>query len=241
MSTHPASRGKLSAWWYIRKHPCWRLRLRPGPDGSLEATGAQMAQALDAAVSFGGIKEWQASLYEPETIAFGGLEGMTITEQIFHVDSVGVLAYDQIATDGSSPLLDAKTTSLCVLTLLMRAAGLEWGEQADVWGQVEARRVLPPDIAPDKVSSMVDTMRALTSFDPAPALAGGPLAPLADWIAGMERGGASLKAASEGNRLDLGLRAILARHVIFHWNRMGFSTRQQAIWSRAAREAILGQ
>ncbi|WTJ01600.1 hypothetical protein OG713_45440 (plasmid) [Streptomyces sp. NBC_00723] len=54
-------------------------------------------------------------------------------------------------------------------------------------------------------------------------------------------GGRSLKAASEANRLGLGLRNVLARHVIFHWNRMGFSTRQQAIWSRAAREALVGR
>lgn len=37
-----------------------------------------------------------------------------------------------------------------------------------------------------------------------------------------------------------GLRGILARPILFHWNQMGFTTRQQAIYSRAAREMILG-
>ncbi|CAL9549068.1 hypothetical protein SUDANB1_04391 [Streptomyces sp. enrichment culture] len=37
-----------------------------------------------------------------------------------------------------------------------------------------------------------------------------------------------------------GLRCIPARHILFHWNRMGFTARQQAIYSRAARETILG-
>lgn len=39
--------------------------------------------------------------------------------------------------------------------------------------------------------------------------------------------------AAETNRLGLGLRSILARHIIFHWNRIKFSPDQQAIWSRA--------
>ena len=58
---------------------------------------------------------------------------------------------------------------------------------------------------------------------------------------GMEDGGEALAAAAQEGRLGLGLRGILARHILFHWNRMGFDTRQQAIWSRAAREAALGR
>ncbi|MER5201371.1 thiopeptide-type bacteriocin biosynthesis protein [Streptomyces sp. NPDC002755] len=231
----------VGSWWFVRKYPYWRLRVRPRSDGSLETAVEQMAQALDSALSRGAIKEWRASLYEPEIIAFGGLEAMAITEQIFYIDSVGVLTYDQLSAEQSRELLDAKVTSLCVLTLLLRAAGLEWSEQGDVWGQVETKRELPADVPPNKVSAMADTMRALVSFDRASALANGPLAPLTDWADGMEQGGRSLKAASEANRLGLGLRSVLARHVIFHWNRMGFSTRQQAIWSRAAREALLGR
>ncbi|WP_264296568.1 lantibiotic dehydratase C-terminal domain-containing protein [Streptomyces sp. C8S0] len=57
----------------------------------------------------------------------------------------------------------------------------------------------------------------------------------------MEHGGRALADAAHEGRLRLGLRGILARHILFHWNRMEFTTRQQAIWSRAAREAVLGQ
>ncbi|WP_435271181.1 thiopeptide-type bacteriocin biosynthesis protein [Streptomyces sp. 1222.5] len=199
-------------------------------------------QALDSAVSWGVVKEWRPSLYEPEIIAFGGPDGMTIAERIFHTDSIGVLAHDQLSSkpEPEKEVLDPKATSLCVLTLFLRSAGLEWSEQGDVWGQVEVKRTLPTDMPLDKVTGLVDTMRKLLTFDPTPALADGPLTPVASWVSGMEHGGRELKCAAEADLLGLGLRGILARHVIFHWNRMGFSIMQQAVWARAAREAILG-
>jgi hypothetical protein len=61
------------------------------------------------------------------------------------------------------------------------------------------------------------------------------------WIDNLTRSGQALADATDQNHLALGPRRILTRHVLFHWNRMGFTTRQQAIWSHAAREAILGR
>ena len=61
------------------------------------------------------------------------------------------------------------------------------------------------------------------------------------WIEGLEHGGKALADAADSGNIGLGKRGILARHVLFHWNRMGFTLRQQAIWSRAARETALGQ
>lgn len=55
----------------------------------------------------------------------------------------------------------------------------------------------------------------------------------------MEIDGSDDKTPHAGD-LNLGVRGILARHILFHWNRMGFTTRQQAIWVRAAGETILG-
>jgi hypothetical protein len=88
---------------------------------------------------------------------------------------------------------------------------------------------------------MTGAVRKLLTADTAPALTGGNLlAPLAEWADAIERGGQALGNAGREGRLGLGTRGILARHILFHWNRMGFTTRQQAIWSRAARETILG-
>ncbi|MGW4730532.1 thiopeptide-type bacteriocin biosynthesis protein [Streptomyces shenzhenensis] len=236
----PSLRGThVGAWWFLRKHPCWRLRLQHSPDTMAGDAIAHVSEALDSAVSWGVVKDWWPSLYEPETLAFGGPDGMTIAHSVFHTDSVGVLDYQQNTTGGATGL-DAKATSLLITSLFLRAAGLEWGEQGDVWGQVEARRPLAEDIPPDKVSSLADSMRQLLLRDTGPALANGPLTPLGNWVTGMEHGGRALADAARDGRLGLGLRGVLARHVLFHWNRMGFNARQQAIWSRAAREAALG-
>jgi len=34
--------GLASGWWFIRKHPCWRIRLRPGPDPRASASVAEI-------------------------------------------------------------------------------------------------------------------------------------------------------------------------------------------------------
>ncbi|MEW2248607.1 thiopeptide-type bacteriocin biosynthesis protein [Streptomyces sp. NPDC006975] len=231
----------VGPWWFLRKHPYWRLRVHPAPAAPAEPVISHVTQALDSAVSWGVVKEWQSSLYESEVIAFGGLQGLEIAHHLFHADSLGVLAYDQLAEKGVDRLPDAKVVSLLLLASLLRSAGLEWGEQGDVWGQVEAKRALPADVPPAKVSAMVDAMRSLLTVDAGAVFAESTLASLRTWLTGMKREGQALQQAAHANRLGLGLRGILAKHVIFHWNRMGFSVRQQAIWARAAREALLGQ
>ncbi|CAM5713118.1 thiopeptide-type bacteriocin biosynthesis protein [Streptomyces aurantiogriseus] len=237
----PALRnGLIGAWWFVRKYPCWRLRVQPGPGTQMEDAIAHLTEVLDRALSLGVAKRWWPFLYEPETIAFGGPYGMTLAHTLFHTDSVGVLDYHQHVTEGTSGLPGPKETSLLVTTLLLRAAGLEWGEQGDVWGQVEARRPLPVDVHHDQVSSIVASVQRLLTLDAGPALTDGPLAPLGNWATGLEHCGQALADAARAGNLQLGLRGILTRPILFHWNRMGFTTRQQAVWARAAREAILG-
>ncbi|WP_241827025.1 lantibiotic dehydratase C-terminal domain-containing protein [Streptomyces graminilatus] len=81
----------------------------------------------------------------------------------------------------------------------------------------------------------------LLMADPEPAFTvGNSLASLADWADAVQHCGQALGDAGRDGRLALATRGVLARHILFHWNRMGFTQRQQAIWSRAAREAILG-
>ncbi|MBD0737817.1 thiopeptide-type bacteriocin biosynthesis protein [Streptomyces sp. CBMA29] len=227
--------GPVGAWWFVRKHPHWRLRYHPGLDATSPITSA-----LDNSVSRGVTTNWHPALYEPETTAFGGPTGMKLAHELFHADSLGVLDYLHAASDSSKTLPDAKVASLLGMTLLMRAARLEYGEQGDVWARVEERRPLPQDVTPDQISTMVTPMRRLLLTDAHPLLNSGALAFISPWIAGLERSGRDLADAAENGQLNLGVRGILARHVIFHWNRMGFPARQQAVWARAARETILG-
>lgn len=232
--------GPIGRWWFVRKHPHWRLRVHPVSGATTEDAAAHVADALDCAVSRGVVTCWRPSTYEPEAVAFGGPTGITLAHDLFHADSAGVIDYLHHTADGHHELPDPKTTSLLAMTLLMRAARLELGEQGDVWGQVEHHRPLPVDIPLTRVTPMVAPLRRLFLTDADPLLAGGPLTPVRPWIDNLTRSGQALADAAAQNHLALGPRRILARHVLFHWNRMGFTTRQQSIWSRAAREAILG-
>jgi len=206
-----------------------------------ECASEPIHEALDSAVSWGVVRRWWPSPYESETVAFGVADGMRIAHALFHADSVGVLDYLRGPAAEASVPLDAKATSLIITSLFLRAADQEWSEQGDVWARVEAKRPLPDDVPPGRVTAMSGTVRKLLTADTTTALTGGnPLAPLAEWADAIERSGQALGNAGREGRLGLGTRGILARHILFHWNRMGFTTRQQAIWSRAAREAVLG-
>nr|WP_203730770.1 thiopeptide-type bacteriocin biosynthesis protein [Streptomyces sp. SID12501] len=233
--------GAIGAWWFVRKSPCWRLRVVHGPQTIGECASEPIHEALDSAVSWGVVRRWWPSPYEAETVAFGGTDGMRIAHALFHADSVGVLDYLRGSAAEDSVPLDAKATSLIITTLFLCAAGQEWSEQGDVWARVEAKRPLPDDVPPERVTAMSGTVRELLAADTDPALTvGNSLAPLAGWADAVKHGGQTLGDAGREGRLALGTRGVLARHVLFHWNRMGFTMRQQAIWSRAAREAILG-
>ncbi|NBE51188.1 thiopeptide-type bacteriocin biosynthesis protein [Streptomyces boluensis] len=237
----PALRAEpIGLWWFVRKAPHWRLRYHSATGVPAEDAIGHVTEALDSSVSWGVASGWRPALYEPETVAFGGPTGMTLAHALFHADSDGMLDYFRAATDEPSELLDAKATSLLAMTLLMRAARLEFGEQGDVWGRVEERRPLAEEVLPEQVSAMAEPMRRLLLTDARPLLDSGPLAPVRAWIEALERSGRHLAEAAESGDLCLGKRGVLARHVLFHWNRMGFTARQQSIWARAARVAVLG-
>ncbi|WP_051951565.1 thiopeptide-type bacteriocin biosynthesis protein [Actinacidiphila yeochonensis] len=231
--------GPVGTWWFVRKHPNWRFRFHPVSCATTKDMAIHLADALDRATSRGAVQDWRPGRYEPETFAFGGDVGMDIAHDLFHVDSIGTLDYLHRAAD-SSQVPAANVASLLAMTVLMRAAHLEFGEQGDVWGQVERHRPLETDLDLGTVRTMIEPMGRLLLTDARPLLTDGPLTPLRPWFEGLERCGRLLAQASSDCRLSPGLRRVLARHVLFHWNRMGFTARQQAIWSHAAREAVLG-
>ncbi|MGW7352963.1 thiopeptide-type bacteriocin biosynthesis protein [Streptomyces sp. NPDC054784] len=234
----PALRAEpVGPWWFVRKAPYWRLRYHPAPGVGTQDAIDHVTSALDSSVSWGVTAHWKPALYEPETVAFGGPTGLPLAHALFHTDSNGVLDYLHTTETEPSRVLERRETSLLAMTTLLRGARLELGEQGDVWAHVEQRRPLPDDIAPERIDSMVKPMERLLLTDTRPLVDSGPLAPVRAWFEALDDSGQRLADAAEDGQLTTGKRSILARHVLFHWNRMGFTTRQQAIWTRAAREA----
>jgi hypothetical protein len=56
--------GVVSGWWFMRKHPCWRLRLRPGPAG--RTMKARLGAVFDDLAADGRIARWWTGVYEAD-------------------------------------------------------------------------------------------------------------------------------------------------------------------------------
>ncbi|MFJ7997550.1 thiopeptide-type bacteriocin biosynthesis protein [Streptomyces sp. NPDC096310] len=223
----------INGWWFIRKHPCWRMRLLPTPETRFPSA---LANTLDELTARGQIERWWPGIYEPEAAAFGGSASMAIAHTLFHADSRAILT----APHGD---LGRRELSLLLCASLMRAAGLEWYEQGDVWHRVAKERPLPPDVPVAKVHAMAGSLRQLLLADTAPT---GPmlqsertLKPATDWVRAFRHAGTALGTAARDGTLERGLRAVISYHVIFHWNRIGLNARTQSILAHAARTAIL--
>ena len=70
--------------------------------------------------------------------------------------------------------------------------------------------------------------------------ASGQLSDIATWVAAFHTAGGVLGGLARRGELTRGLRAVLAHHVIFHWNRLGLSYENQGVLVATAREAVFG-
>jgi thiopeptide-type bacteriocin biosynthesis protein len=231
--------GMIDGWWFMRKHPCWRVRIQPAEGGEEDAF---FRRALDALAADGTISGWRAGVYEAEEAAFGGPEGMTAAYDLFTADSRAVM--DLITTPGDGSGLGRRELSVLLCAALLRGAGLEWYEQGDAWHRVTRERPLPADVPAERLPGMAGSLRTLVVAGASPGREvlqpQGPAAHAASWADDFRRAGEALGALARAGTLQRGPRDILAYHVIFHWNRLGLPARQQAILARAARDAILG-
>lgn len=225
----------IDGWWYTRKHPCWRLRLRVQPAGGAKLT---IGDGFDRLVSDGHLQRWWPGIYEPETPAFGGKTSMTAAHALFVTDSREI----QLLRQRDDLTVGPRELSVLLCTIMMRAARLEWYEQGDVWDRVitTEHRSAVSDVPPEQLDARVQEIRPLLLADIDVLLRpGGPLEPVAEWVAAFHNAGQALADGVRDGTLDRGLRQVLSYHVIFHWNRLGLSMRGQSILAWAARAAIL--
>ncbi len=155
--------GILSRWWYIRKHPSWRLRLQPPPGVATDKVRAAMTPILDSLTRGGHLTRWRECVYEPETLAFGGPAGMDIAHTLFHHDSHTILTAARHT--GLQPGLGRPELSVLLVSALFRAAGQDRYEQGDIWHRVTALRPSLPDTAAGRVAAHAAALRTLIFTD----------------------------------------------------------------------------
>ncbi|MEU6234466.1 methyltransferase, FxLD system [Kitasatospora sp. NPDC047058] len=221
--------GQLDGWWYMRKHG---LRLRYRATGPV----ALVTALLDNLAEEGIVERWSPALYEPETAAFGGPEAMDVAHRLFHADSRHLLA--RAALPGTPAL--GRTESVVVLvSAMLRAAGLDWYEQGDVWAKFALQRDTPDPVGPGRARDLTRAAQHLMRLDTrALAHEGQPLAGQGGWIDAFEKAGQDLARLNREGRLTRGLRAVLAHHLIFHANRAGLPLDHQSALAARALDAV---
>lgn len=232
-----------SGWWFIRKHPHWRIRYRPTADLDPAQTRDRVSVILDDLTATGVLRSWRHGIYEPEILAFGGPAGITIAHDLFCADSLGVLTtYGDATTSasGSCHSVGRKELSVLLCTALMRNAHLDWFEQGDTWHRIASLRPAPAAAGTDKHHTAIKTLLAADTTPTSPLLTSdGPLTTAADWISGFRLAGQALSTAANAGDLHRGLRDVLAHLIIFHWNRLGLTITAQATLARAAQDVIM--
>lgn len=222
------ARSLITIWFYVRKGD-WRLRYLPAAD----STGAEryLTSDLERLTQRRLIHGAVAGIYEPETHAFGGPEAMDSAHQLWHHDS-------RLLLTGADHPARQRELFIMACAAMMRAAGLDWYEQGDVWARVADHRDRPD---PARVAALHHAVRRLLTVDPAGLTGpGAPMAGCHTLVQAYTTAGAALRQLNQSGHLRRGLRATLAHHVIFAWNRRGIPGLHQAAVAAAAKTIIFG-
>ncbi|MEU9891321.1 thiopeptide-type bacteriocin biosynthesis protein [Sphaerisporangium sp. NPDC051011] len=222
--------GLVSAWFFIRKAQ-WRFRWLPTSPAAADTVLHALTQA-DESMS------WTSTVCEFEPVAFGGQAGMDVACALFHADSRHLLRWLR-----SDRRLSQRETSILLCSTLLRGAGLDWFEQGDVWAKVADLRphetAIPTD--PERACQLIDAMRTLMTTD-AQGLCdpgkGEPLSGFHAWITAFDTTGQALTCLNDHGELERGLRAVLAHHLIFHFNRAGLTGVDQATMAALALQVV---
>jgi thiopeptide-type bacteriocin biosynthesis protein len=224
--------GLLTAWWFIRKSPCWRIRYQPaGP-----AARVCVERHLDELSAAGHISGWTRIVYEPEVHAFGGPEAMAAAHRLFHADSRAILAYLRDHPGGRH----RREISLMLCSIMLRTAQQDIYEQGDIWARVAAHRKPPPGTSPDGPRLLDPVRRLITTDAESQMRDSGVLAHCAPWAAAYASAGRELAALTAAGQLHRGLRDVMAHHVIFAWNRLGLPYATQSVLASTARTVAFG-
>lgn len=217
--THAENNGVITGFWFIRKRETWRLRLLPG--GRLP----EFYTLLATITADDRVRAVAEPVYRSEQYALGGPQATDLAHTFFHADSRHVLGH-LAATGGTH----RRELGVLLATRLMRAAGLEFYEQGDVWQNVCVHRRQPamPEPSPRLIAAV---QRLLTASADAPA---SPLSATPTWPAAHDYAGRNLDLLDRHGALTRDLRGLLTHHILFQFNRHGISAADTWLLAAAA-------
>ncbi|MCD0451363.1 methyltransferase, FxLD system [Actinocorallia sp. API 0066] len=204
-------------WHFLRKEGKVRLR-----------TEHPVGEILDDLVTTGLAAHWVSGVYEPETDAFGGPDGMALAHDLFCADSPAALA------ETGDPR--ARERTVLLLSTMHRAAGLDPFEIGDVWARLAALRPridAPHD--PASRAAAIAGMRRLMHADAAQRENAEP--GWAERVEAFHTTGRDVARLAASGVLTRGSRAVLTHHAIFALNRAGVPPNEQAALAWLGRHA----
>jgi protein-L-isoaspartate(D-aspartate) O-methyltransferase len=240
---HAEADGIIMRWFFTRKGATWRLRCQsatePLAGDRRETVAGWLDHILRTLAKRNHITAWSPSVYEAETHAFGGRGAMEQAHRLFHADSAAILQH--LASPVTLIHRSRAELSTLLCGRLLKGAGQDWYEQGDIWARVAAHRAPAIGTEPDHQQVRARIRRLLTADTSlgAALLTRRPLAPYASWAAAFDHAGEALRRLSDEGTLTRGLRAVLAHHILFHWNRIGLPSGVQGTLAAAARNVVL--
>jgi thiopeptide-type bacteriocin biosynthesis protein len=218
------------AWFFMRKAPGLRLRLR-GPHGVRAELEGFLADELHAA----RIAGWAPGFYEPEHHQFGGDVGMDIAHALFTHDSAAALQVERIEAEAVAEPNRVLLSLLVTQDLVSRLADGEPWEAWDTWCNMRLTGRLPT-LDDDAHAALIDELAVhrgvLERVRDQPGA-------VIDELDERERAvvvgyhevhrdiADRFRAAARADQLTCGPRAILPFCIIFHWNRWGLDRETQ--------------
>lgn len=230
------TRKLITSWFFIRKQP-WKLRYLPTSKETTSLADELIHAAADALQHAGQITVWCRGVYEPETYAFGGDDGMAVAHTLAHADSRHIFDHLIRTADRATDVRDQRRElSILLCAALMTGAGMDRYERGDVWARIAALRP-EPTVPADRQTSFTTAVERLISTDTSPqtALRHGALRHADGWFTSFERAGQGMRALADDGRLTRGLRSVTAHLIIFHWNRIGLPAQTQANLASSAK------
>jgi len=119
---------------------------------------------------------------------------------------------------------------------MMRAADQDWYEQGDIWAQLAAHRTASTSRGPAPATQAAVRQLLTAAGDASDS----PLTSAPTWPAAFEHAGQALARLAQQGGLTRGLRAVLAHHLLFSFNRLGIPGQHQHLLATAAARAIFG-